>query len=146
MKKKRCIKCGKLKQLEKFYKHSRMADGRLNACAECCKAANQANYRANFFTIRRYDKLRQQRPERRRANNSYSRKHKQQHPDRKRARNALNNAVRDGRLVRKPCERCGTTRKVEGHHADYSKPLVVHWLCRGCHHLEHGHLAHAVAF
>lgn len=47
----------------------------------------------------------------------------------------LNNAIRRGRIERGPCEVCGTTENVHGHHDDYSKPLDVRWLCRD-HHLE----------
>jgi hypothetical protein len=50
---------------------------------------------------------------------------------------AVNNAVRDGRLVRKPFEGCGTTIRVEAHHDDYAKPLEVRWFCRTCHRAEH---------
>lgn len=45
-------------------------------------------------------------------------------------------AVRDGRLVRQPCEACGDV-KVEGHHEDYDKPLQVRWLCSRHHRKEH---------
>jgi hypothetical protein len=48
---------------------------------------------------------------------------------------APSNAIRDGRLIRQPCEVCGALN-VEAHHDDYSKPLTVRWLCRR-HHLEH---------
>lgn len=37
-------------------------------------------------------------------------------------------AVRNGSLKKKPCF-CGQI-KVEAHHADYSKPLQVQWLCK----------------
>jgi len=43
-------------------------------------------------------------------------------------------ALRDGRLVRQPCEVCGAT-EVQAHHDDYEKPLEVRWLCRA-HHME----------
>jgi len=46
----------------------------------------------------------------------------------KRARSITNHAIRDGLLVRKPCEICGEL--AEAHHYDYSKPLEVRWLCR----------------
>ena len=50
------------------------------------------------------------------------------------ARKALSEAVRTGRLQRpEVCERCGGSGPIEGHHADYSRPLDVEWLCVPCH-------------
>jgi hypothetical protein len=46
------------------------------------------------------------------------------------------NAIRDGRLIRKPCEKCG--KKAQAHHDDYSKPLDVRWLCFKHHREFHG--------
>lgn len=43
-------------------------------------------------------------------------------------------ALRRGELVRQPCEVCGGTRNVDGHHDDYARPLEVRWLCR-MHHM-----------
>lgn len=54
------------------------------------------------------------------------------------ARTAVSNALRDGRLIKQPCEHCGATEKVQAHHNDYSKPLDVEWLCFKCHR-EHAH-------
>ena len=51
------------------------------------------------------------------------------------ARSALNHAVRDGKLTRLPCEICGD--KAEAHHADYTKPLAVRWLCFSHHRQAH---------
>lgn len=42
-------------------------------------------------------------------------------------------AVHNGRLLREPCEKCGSTLMVEAHHEDYSKALDVEWLCHKCH-------------
>lgn len=57
-------------------------------------------------------------------------------PHKRKARNAVNNALRDGKLKRGPCEVCGS-KKVTAHHEDYSKPLQVRWLCPLHHAAEH---------
>jgi hypothetical protein len=61
-------------------------------------------------------------------------------------RRVVTNAIRTGRLIRQPCERCGRLRNedgsaVDGHHDDYEKPLCVRWLCETHHvewHRQHG--------
>ena len=47
--------------------------------------------------------------------------------------------IRQGILVRLPCEKCGTNEDVQAHHDDYYKPLDIRWLCRK-HHREHHRL------
>jgi hypothetical protein len=56
-------------------------------------------------------------------------------PEKREAQVAVGHAIRDGRLSKEPCEKCGDS-KVQGHHDDYSKPLDVRWLCP-THHAEH---------
>lgn len=64
----------------------------------------------------------------------YVRTHRARHPEAYRAQTAVNNAVRDGRLVRPLlCERCDQPGKIEAHHQDYTKPLEVEWVCQKCH-------------
>jgi Bacillus phage endonuclease len=42
--------------------------------------------------------------------------------------------IKKGKMERsKVCESCGATKRIEGHHFDYSKPLSVTWLCPACH-------------
>ena len=50
-------------------------------------------------------------------------------------------AVKDGSLLRQPCEVCGASKKVHAHHDDYGKPLAVRWLCPSHHHEAHGRTA-----
>jgi hypothetical protein len=57
-------------------------------------------------------------------------------PERRLAATLTVNAIRSGRLVRRPCEICGDTQYVDAHHDDYSQPLAVRWLCRS-HHVQH---------
>jgi hypothetical protein len=57
------------------------------------------------------------------------------------ASSLLKKAVRSGKRKKKPCIVCGS-EKSEGHHLDYSKPLMVMWLCRSHHvkwHYDHGY-------
>lgn len=61
------------------------------------------------------------------------------------AHQAVQRALASGKLLRQPCEQCGAP-KTHAHHADYSKPLEVQWLCPLCHkavhrktHCIHGH-------
>jgi hypothetical protein len=60
------------------------------------------------------------------------------HPERSRARMMLRNAL-DRWKVQRPtrCERCGAEGSTHGHHEDYSRPLIVVWLCPTCHGLAH---------
>jgi len=46
-------------------------------------------------------------------------------------------ALKNGKLVKKPCEVCGAINRIEAHHEDYSKPLEVRWLCMKHHKMEH---------
>lgn len=71
------------------------------------------------------------------SNANRKRRYRGKNPDKHRAHLEMRNAIRRGTLVRCPCEVCASDR-VEGHHDDYSSPLVVRWLCKK-HHLEvHG--------
>lgn len=54
---------------------------------------------------------------------------------RKLAYRYYNAALHEGTLIRQPCEKCGVTKGVDGHHDDYSKPLQIRWLCK-THHIE----------
>jgi hypothetical protein len=51
----------------------------------------------------------------------------------------VGNAVRSGKLIKPDlCESCKSKpNRLHGHHDDYAFPLVVRWLCPGCHNKWH---------
>ena len=131
---KTCFKCLKVKPIEFFYKHPKMADGHLNKCIECTKKDAAIHRIKNIEKIREYDNTRSKKPER----IQYSKKNaiawNKKHPEKYQAHNMLNNCIRDGK-IKKPstCEICGKSCSLHGHHFDYDKPLDVIWLCPECH-------------
>lgn len=52
--------------------------------------------------------------------------------EKKKCRAYAQKRLKGGKIIRKPCEKCGDP-KAEMHHEDYNKPLDVNWLCRKCH-------------
>jgi hypothetical protein len=63
---------------------------------------------------------------------------KKRNPLKRAAQNALNNAIRDGKLMKPSiCQRCDVQGRIQAHHPDYTKPLEVEWLCIECHAAEH---------
>lgn len=135
---KACFKCGAILPLSAFYAHPQMADGHLGKCKECTKVDVRENYRATIVTRREYERKRSARPARKATAAKAQRTRRARHPEKDAARRILNYAVRTGKIIRPPCERCGSDKRVEGHHDDYTRPLDVHWLCFCCHRSEHG--------
>lgn len=128
------MKCGEIKPLSAFYKHKQMADGYLNKCKECTKKDVSDNYRSNIDHYIEYEHKRSKISERKEKSLEYQKKRRALNKDKYYAHFSVNNAIRDGRLKKQPCEVCGN-KNTEAHHDDYSKPLEVKWLCRK-HHLE----------
>jgi ribosomal protein S27AE len=93
--------------------------------------AEHPGYAAASVRARRHD------PERVEELRQYDRDRYAESPEKKKARNAVLIRVARGTIVRpNKCERCGTETFTEAHHADYTKPLDVEWLCTECH-IEH---------
>ncbi len=134
---KKCFKCGEEKRLNYFYKHPMMKDGHLNKCKECTKKDVKID-RKSSPNARNYDNARYKNNEdRRKKIAERAKKWREKHPDRYKAHTAVSNAVRDGRLVKLPCEVCGE-KYVHAHHDNYKNPLEVKWLCP-IHHQELHH-------
>ena len=134
---KQCFKCLRTLSIDEFYAHPRMADGHLNKCKECTKRDVRHTNDENWIKRAEYEKERSKRPERKLAALRYQASQREREPQKTKARSAVRRAVKSGGLVRKPCEVCGTTEKVEAHHEDYSKPLDVRWLCFAHHRMNH---------
>lgn len=65
---------------------------------------------------------------------SKAQQYKDDNPERRRAIYTLDNAVKDGRVIRpSKCSICNKSCTPDGHHEDYSLPLAVIWMCRSCH-------------
>lgn len=134
-----CFKCGVSQPRTSFYKHPRMNDGLLGKCKNCAKKDTadmiERKKRNPEWVIKEAkrcrDKARKMIPEKECPEKRKKRlqNHRLKYPEKTRARNMVRNAIRDGRLYKKPCERCGQKDDVEAHHDDYSKPLEVIWLC-----------------
>ncbi len=116
-----CIKCTVVKPLVEFYKGT-------NKCKPCTRFDVTANRKRNIEHYRKYDRERGNR-----QNPSYLKSYRESGPNKYKAVTMVNNAVRDGKLFREPCEACCSEVSVHAHHDDYLKPLNVRWLCAPCH-------------
>lgn len=137
--KKKCKQCGSVKSLDKFYVHLKNRDGHLHQCKECVKARVRARYASPVgrAKVREYERERNSRQDRKVAKLIYQKRRRSKGPGKFRANTMVDNAIRDGRLKREPCEKCGI-QFVEAHHEDYRQPLKVRWLCFKHHREAHG--------
>ena len=146
---KTCFKCGQDKPLDDFYRHPAMKDGRLGKCKDCAKADVLQRRNENIEYVRAYDRARGALQHRVEARNAYKQtaqgkaahavgrqSYIARYPKIYAAHHAVANALRDGRIERKPCEWCGAS-KAHAHHFDYEKPLDVTWLCQKHHQVVH---------
>jgi hypothetical protein len=120
-----CGKCKLTKEKTEFGKRKASADGLAAICKMCQKE---------------YDSARLRDPKRMKARLEYQKtKGKDKHlaatkkwvannTVKRAAHMLVGNAIREGRLVKQSCEKCGN-EKTNAHHDDYAKPLEVRWLC-----------------
>ena len=125
---KKCFKCGVKKELSEFYKHKQMKDGHVNKCKKCNMLDVRKNREDNIEYYRNYDRARGNR-----QTKEYIDNYNKNNPEKYKARNMVNNAIRDGKLIKLPCEVCGTMDRLHAHHDNYSEPLNVRWLCAAHH-------------
>lgn len=144
-------KCGE-KREDMFYVSNK------SNCKSCIRERVTKRRIENIEKVREYDRNRPNREERVIKNRDRIERYKTESPEkykkyndqkndyRKRnkhilkAHNAVSKALMSGKIIRPvKCERCKNTN-IEAHHPDYSKPLLVIWLCDKCHKEEHKRL------
>jgi len=120
-----CSGCYETKPTTDFYKSAINKDGLCGQCKACHQKKvneNRGNKKLlSFKQVAPHQKF-----------------WLQENKLKQKAHRDVNYAIQKGKLVRQPCERCGTTKNVVAHHEDYSKPLDVVWLCQ--HHHRERHL------
>ena len=124
---KKCFKCEELFELDMFYRHSGMRDGRLNKCINCTKKDVFEHRVKNIDKVRAYDRERGNR-----QGVEYLREYRARFPRKYRAHSLVRSALRSGAMQKQPCEICGAGG-AHGHHDDYLKPRSVRWLCAAHH-------------
>lgn len=122
---KSCSNCGAVKPYSHFQIRRASRDGMTSSCKSCLKER---------------DRIRDQDPERIKKKSIYvkgigkdkadaaKKRYIERNPKKRKVHVIVGNALRDGILVKKPCEVCGD-EYVEAHHCDYDKPLEVVFLC-----------------
>jgi TnpA family transposase len=121
MKQKQCKDCKELKNQSEFY-------GVQGECKNCTQKRVQDNYLRNIKHYKAYEVKRGKDPERKKKKAEYLINYRLRNRDKNIARMKLWRAVKSGKIKKEVCEVCKNT-KTEAHHTDYSKPLLVNWLC-----------------
>lgn len=123
-----CSKCRKEKPTGEFCKNRSTKDGFSYQCKQCkieyelrCKdeiAKRQKEYRAMCSRVLA-DKAK-----------NYARSN----PEKIRAKNTITYAMTSGKILKPDfCMLCGGDKKIQAHHLNYEYPLLIVWVCAGCH-------------
>jgi len=129
---KNCTSCGINKSREDFHKSGESIKSQ---CKECCCLKKRIKYRDNaehYRAIqRKYDSLHKKPP-------GHGKEWVANNKEKVNAKHMVFRSVKKGEIVKSLiCAGCGESKRLDGHHQDYSKPLDVVWLCRPCHMFTH---------
>lgn len=140
---KRCSNCGAEKPLDQFQVRKASKDGRTASCKECLKERDRARNSAEHRVAARKQYAQGKGKQ---VCNACKIRYIEKNPKKRSVHIKTGNAIRDGKLLKQPCEVCGS-EDVQAHHCDYDKPFEVMWLCP-IHHEEwhrlHGEAKNAV--
>lgn len=136
----RCRDCCIDRDAEEFPRRGRNDRKRRGTCRSCIRNAARRRREARREELQAYDRRRHQEPARKQAHREHVAAYRARYPERHSARRAVARALKNGTLVRLPCEVCGSL-KTQAHHDDYSKPLEVTWLCFRDHRARHGQVS-----
>lgn len=143
---KTCFKCNRTLPRTEFYKHSMMGDGLLGKCKECTKTDSRLNRRNHIEYYRSYDRKRASSPNRKNLSRLNTKRVRKEIKGYQAAHNAVARAIRSGRIVKSPCQMCGSRQNIHAHHDDYFLPLNVMWLCSEHHQARHAFLDYLSEF
>jgi len=130
-----CLDCGLVKPLSDFY-----TKPKISTYCRACHNVRCVRWQHNNPDKHKASEAAYRERNRARIRSKYQENqalHRRRHPDHYYARNQVTIALKTGRLVKGPCVVCGTTKQIQAHHPDYTKPLDVMWLCRLHHKEEH---------
>ena len=145
MKTKLCSKCKTAKDFTNFGIHRKTKDGKDSWCKDCKREDHRLRnrtperkaYNKRYNQSAKAKKHRKeycQRPEVK-ARQAEKMRQYRENPELKLrfdARRIARNAYRKGLLKEQPCALCNCP-DVQKHHPDYSKPLLIVWVCFKCH-------------
>lgn len=151
---KTCNRCGQVRSIDMFPTNKGAADGHKNQCRDCVSLRAKEWWKRNIQNpswrlSRRYNSRLKGRLRRamgykaaKQDQVEYMKARREKHPEIFLAYAKVQWAVRSGKLVRLPCEQCGSTN-TNAHHDNYKKPLDVRWFCVPCHHAHHAAMREA---
>lgn len=134
---KMCSCCGLEKLARDYQKRAASRDGLTASCKACLSSRDKARESPERASARRAYQMSEAGKI---AHARAIKKYNERYPMRRYSRVIVGNALQNGSLVKPEiCETCSSSRKIEAHHDDYTKPLNVRWLCEDCHKEWHRH-------
>ena len=127
-------------------------------CRECSSEYHRIWWKNNPDKIAKYrikqrKRIEEDRPKERERNKRDYQKHKQKRLKKckeyrnlnkqiKQAHGMIKYQIKIGKIKRpEKCSICNKSENIHAHHADYSKPLEIIWLCASCHNFLHRRIA-----